>query len=1175
MGNSIQAPSPDVVARRWQADSFYKDAVVLGLDIGIEGIGVWLRKGSDCLFRRTFIIKLPSAAPLKERRMMRAARNARRSRRQRDRLLRAWIVRHGLLPEERVKAIWQDAKVFERAYEHRLRAITNGKSLASPEALVVCIRHIVRHRGYDYHLLFRDSDAAYPWGDVIKIGLIKKWAGQGVLPSDYGAELKSRLQTAFEDGEMNENDLVEAEKLLDQAIERYAQDPIRELLERHLREKNHTNLREPARGANFPRELIKAHLREVCAHNQKFFTSGHFESAMLELIGRSEKGVDIYDEKNESILDYHRRTPEEARKLWERKEGDCDLASILVKEGLLPPGSYKRSAQGDADIRRWKLLVFLVERNVELATRERRTANEKIIRDALHFLNEDARALSEKKLRPKLPTFTQLFGKEMGKLMPMKHSDLNRMFKKHLDDLLRPTASKMKAKAGLSSATAAALFRRATQDGSVLDPARIRVNLADYYQWRRSIKSGAAMYPQVEFLLGNRGHFEASGQSKDGPRRKDGRTQQHGILRRLFADQLKMDTGETIHIRSKLNERTTPDFVVIEVVGDAPRNESQRREIRDEQKRSRDAKEEILRKYGYTAHDLDLNQIRRVLLFDQQAGPDGVAICPYTGHALGSDPLARHLEVEHVFPEKRGGLTVMENLVLTARKTNDEKGDRTPVEWLGVEKASTFLARMQWNSRKKALFLRIESECPDWQNMTRTAQLSRQLKDEVVNWLGIERQFDHVRDEAERSKAVANEIYKRVGAPNGAMTAACRESWRESLPENYFVEKQVDGRTFFVKNRSNLRHHMWDAGVLAQIPPGKGINSHYYGGIFDSFRTRSGVPVLRALPQLAPQMAQIETGDPVGCYVCEMKQRNSKKSRTKQQPVSMPDTEGKMWQRVALSKTVNKDGIVETTEPENLPEKLGIAGLLPRHVTLKAVESWMNDPRPIDQHPLRLNDGTPVHTLRLPLKQLPAEVARLPHVKTTPNPKTSGSSALPYPSGRVRPYGYLIGFKGATECYDRCEIWSGHVMDKQGRPRLDKAGRPQVKYHSVLVPTARNLAIYRRVHGRPYKANGIEGMTTRIRSIRKGDLLLAEFGPVTDDRLELCGTNCHPVAKVWLRVESIKSRGALQLKPAEFRSFASASFALQNVKSDTWEPKSPEVLARLSSSTAKALSRDS
>jgi hypothetical protein len=110
----------------WTDHEFYAKALVLGIDVGIEGIGVWLRKGRTQLFAHTFLVSLPQAAPLAKRRAKRAWRHARDSRQHREKLLQEWIVRHGILSKDALEEMWAKPEAFDRAFEHRHRAITSG-----------------------------------------------------------------------------------------------------------------------------------------------------------------------------------------------------------------------------------------------------------------------------------------------------------------------------------------------------------------------------------------------------------------------------------------------------------------------------------------------------------------------------------------------------------------------------------------------------------------------------------------------------------------------------------------------------------------------------------------------------------------------------------------------------------------------------------------------------------------------------------------------------------------------------------------------------------------------------------------------------------------------------------------------------------------------------------------
>lgn len=59
-------------------------------------------------------------------------------------------------------------------------------------------------------------------------------------------------------------------------------------------------------------------------------------------------------------------------------------------------------------------------------------------------------------------------------------------------------------------------------------------------------------------------------------------------------------------------------------------------------------------------------------------------MCLYTGEPLLPSELGV-LEIEHIVPRSRGGPDAQYNYVLTREKTNKEKADRTPFEWLSSD----------------------------------------------------------------------------------------------------------------------------------------------------------------------------------------------------------------------------------------------------------------------------------------------------------------------------------------------------------------------------------------------------------------------------------------------------------------------------------------------------------
>jgi hypothetical protein len=82
--------------REWRQRPFFEMLVVVGLDIGLEGIGVCVRKGREILHAETIKFDLPEAKPLEKRRQLRAARRCRENKAVRMRRLRRLFEKHGL-----------------------------------------------------------------------------------------------------------------------------------------------------------------------------------------------------------------------------------------------------------------------------------------------------------------------------------------------------------------------------------------------------------------------------------------------------------------------------------------------------------------------------------------------------------------------------------------------------------------------------------------------------------------------------------------------------------------------------------------------------------------------------------------------------------------------------------------------------------------------------------------------------------------------------------------------------------------------------------------------------------------------------------------------------------------------------------------------------------------------
>src|SRR5581483_7752069 len=129
----------------WKYAPFYTSAIVLGLDIGLEGIGVWLRKGWTPVYARTFLFETPDAGPLEGRRGLRAGRRCRQAEQRREVMLKQFCADFGL-PWVEITDKGHDDGPF------RFRWIATRQDVAGlrdSRAFSACLRPIIPHRGYE------------------------------------------------------------------------------------------------------------------------------------------------------------------------------------------------------------------------------------------------------------------------------------------------------------------------------------------------------------------------------------------------------------------------------------------------------------------------------------------------------------------------------------------------------------------------------------------------------------------------------------------------------------------------------------------------------------------------------------------------------------------------------------------------------------------------------------------------------------------------------------------------------------------------------------------------------------------------------------------------------------------------------------------------------------------
>jgi len=1070
------------VLEQWVKHNFYApDVVVLGIDMGIQGIGIAVRKGDKLIYCKTLLLELPKAKALETRRQFRAARHARKNRRVRMRRLRELFQRHQLP--------WVDDDVSSRSDPIllRYRAIFGSNPLASREALSLCIRSCVERRGYDYYAMTGGENEEFPWGEEPKFSDAKRWLSSAYVDEEMKKkllEMASLLKSRG--GELSEKERGEWEQLIDEQAEKAKDFSIPAKLKEYAGYGVHTNKRR-WKGLKYPRSHVEAHLRDILERHRHLIQDYDDFCKALFLPCTTKA------EKKRAIFHYNRKTPAEAEKHYQKKIKRCPYCSWLGLSGA------QCGTQGDKDIRKWNVVDFVSNRTFEWTMNKlplgRLPMPEAGVRVLLEAIDNgvnrwsDIKKAWEKALRP------YVLGKGDWNTKPLQQ----------LKDLLAP--GNKTARAGISPEAARELLKQVTSGGTCYDPASMEQVKKEIglYEERKKIRECSGTYPQAQLLLGALRKHPREGQDAFAV---------HGFLQKLFETELA----------AQLDGKKVPDYCVIECVRNAPANQDQKSEMEKKQAENRKRREKQAESYG--KQNPTRADYLRMRLFEEQGGGVGKpARCPFTGEELGTDPFDRdHLELAHLFPNARGGLYIVDNLVLTRRETNAAMGNRTPREaaaaalpgWLSWEEMQRRSKSFRWGKMKDYLFAFTPTEnqpFPDFNDaaLTRPAQLAVALRHLAACWMGIDQDPEAMR--------------QRIGTPSGSYTAAAR---RGMLEEGY------------VKDRSLHEHHRIDAAVMTCIPPAEGINNVRYGGIFLSKvveRSRR----LSTLEGLPPFELRQELEKP-----CEtspiISHRGDDKSRSLGDSTFWRvDAERMTSQRTPLlaDKKVTAGNILATLRrmgisPQKLPTEKEIQKWLERRLPLV-----QGDPDVNQSDYLLLSDG------RTPVKRI---------WKFGDPGKGKGNlqqSPLGW-SGIITGEGKFHQLRKLGGTNDRMEIWLGWDKD-----------RKCWKYQKRPIPTARALEGLKRM-GIPWRgregspswltdlldSKGAKDMKTlvcgtlpphaqKVGVLRKGDVFHVKF-KVDDNKLKSLkkppnfNPNAHPVITEekdsWGSISAINSNEQVEFK---------------------------------------------
>lgn len=273
-------------------------------------------------------------------------------------------------------------------------------------------------------------------------------------------------------------------------------------------------------------------------------------------------------------------------------------------------------------------------------------------------------------------------------------------------------------------------------------------------------------------------------------------------------------TNPTVHIGLRQLQKLVnaiiakhgrPDQIVVELARDLKLNEQQKeahnKRIRDTT-RAAERRSDKLRAEGFP----DTGANRMLLRLWEELNPDNPMDrrCPYSGAPIGMAMLFNgEADIDHILPYSRTLDDSPANKVVALRRSNREKGNRTPWEaWGGTDRWPTIADQAgrlhkskQWRFQPDAMERFEEDDGFIARQLTDTQYLSR-LAGRYLSCL--------YEDGGKGSVYVIP----------GRMTAMLRRLWglNSLLPDHNIVENQHSNAP---KNRLDHRHHAIDAFVVA------------------------------------------------------------------------------------------------------------------------------------------------------------------------------------------------------------------------------------------------------------------------------------------------------------------------------------------------------------------------
>lgn len=241
-----------------------------------------------------------------------------------------------------------------------------------------------------------------------------------------------------------------------------------------------------------------------------------------------------------------------------------------------------------------------------------------------------------------------------------------------------------------------------------------------------------------------------------------------------------------------------PDQIVVELARELKLNREQKERLERENRRNREDNERrtaLLAEHGQRDHAE--NRLRLRLFEEQARANDGVAMCPYTGRAIGlAELFSPEIEIDHILPVSLTLDDSNANRVLCRREANRQKRRQTPFQAFG--------ATPEWND----IIVRAAKLAPNKRWRFDPGALER--FDREGGFLG--RQLNETKYLSRMAKAYLGKVCDpdQVYVTPGTLTGLLRGKWglNSILSDSNF------------KNRTDHRHHAIDAVVIGVLTRG-------------------------------------------------------------------------------------------------------------------------------------------------------------------------------------------------------------------------------------------------------------------------------------------------------------------------------------------------------------------